>query len=80
VITAVAAVSAGPAFAGDAIMWGEESATGAVRIVMAAPRHEPLLVHRVRPATARKAERAQPMRRGYEERPRGPARILVREL
>ena len=60
-IAAVAAVSAGlavgPAFAGDAVMWGEEAGNGAARIVVASPGREPLLVHRVRPATARKTER-----------------------
>jgi hypothetical protein len=60
VIAAVAVsvgLAAGPAFAGDAVMWGEEARNGAVRVMMGAPRREPLLVHRVPPATARKTER-----------------------
>jgi hypothetical protein len=56
VIAAVAAVSAGlavgPAFAGDAVMWGEEARSGAVRVMK-----DGVLVHRVPPATARKTER-----------------------
>jgi hypothetical protein len=56
VIAAVAAVSAGlavgPAFAGDAVMWGEEAPNGAVRVMK-----DGVLVHRVPPATARRTER-----------------------
>jgi hypothetical protein len=56
VIAAVAAVSAtlavGPAFAGDAVMWGEEAPNGAVRVLK-----DGVLVHRVAPATARETER-----------------------
>jgi hypothetical protein len=56
VIAAVAAVTAGlavgPAFAGDAVMWGEEAPNGAVRVLKDGD-----LVHRVRPATARETER-----------------------
>jgi hypothetical protein len=72
VIAAIAAVSAGLAFGGDAVMWGEEARNGAVRVIK-----DGVLVHRVPPATARKTERGFPC---YEERPRGPARIDVREL
>jgi hypothetical protein len=60
VIAAVAlsvGLAAGPALAGDSVMWGEEARNGAVRVMMGAPGREPLLVHRVRPATARKTER-----------------------
>jgi hypothetical protein len=61
VIRTVVAVSlgfaVGPAFAGDAVMWGEEAPNGAVRVQLGAPGREPVLVHRVRPATARKTER-----------------------
>lgn len=50
-------LAAGPAFAGDSVMWGEEARNGSVRIVMASPGREPLLVHRVPPATARRTRR-----------------------
>jgi hypothetical protein len=48
----------GPALAGDLVAWGEESRTGAVRIVVGAPGREPLLAYRIRPATARRTDRA----------------------
>jgi len=50
--------AAGPALAGDLVAWGEESRTGAVRIVVGAPGREPLLAHRIAPATARRTDRA----------------------
>jgi hypothetical protein len=61
VIAAVAAVSlgfaAGPAFAGDSVVWAEEARNGAVRIVMSSPGREPLLMHRIPPPTARRTRR-----------------------
>jgi hypothetical protein len=61
VIRTVAAVSlgvaVGPAFAGDAVMWGEESRNGAVRVILGLSGREPVLVHRVAPATAQETER-----------------------
>ena len=46
----VSPLSAGPAFAGDSVMWGEVGRTGALRIMQATPGQDPVLVHRLRPA------------------------------
>ena len=48
----------GPAFAGDAIVWGEETGRGASLVMQAVPGRDPVLVHRVPPETARKSERS----------------------
>ena len=57
VVAVSAALAAGPAFAGDSVVWGEEARNGAVRVMQGGPGHEAQLIHRVRPATARKTER-----------------------
>jgi hypothetical protein len=50
-------VAAGPVLAGDAVMWGENARNGAVRVMLARPGAEPVLVHRVRPTTASRTRR-----------------------
>jgi hypothetical protein len=47
----------GPKLAGDVVAWGEEGRSGAVRIMTAAPRRAPALVHRIAPSTARRTTR-----------------------
>jgi hypothetical protein len=56
--TAVAlGLTVGPAFAGESVMWGEERPNGATRFVLDLPDRDPLLVHRIAPATARDTDR-----------------------
>jgi hypothetical protein len=49
--------AAGPALAGDAVAWGEESRAGAVQVLRSTPGREPQLVHEIPAATAPKTRR-----------------------
>lgn len=48
---------AGPALAGDRVVWGEVSRAGAVRVLAGAPGAGPRLVHRIPAPTARRTTR-----------------------
>jgi hypothetical protein len=49
--------AAGPALAGDAVMWGEESQSGTVQVLRATPGAAPQLVHEIPAPTAPKTRR-----------------------
>jgi hypothetical protein len=57
VALSLAGPAVGPALAGDVVVWGENGRNGAVRVKAGAPGREPVLLHRIAPATARRTER-----------------------
>ena len=52
----VSLLTVGPAFAGDSVMWGEQSLNGALRVMQAVPGRDPVLVHRLPPDDDRRHE------------------------